>query len=196
MHNQHTNMNVLRESKETIMTRKLTMLALALVLVFTSVLAPFSSAFTPVASAKPASDLLTNIPVVGPLADGGTFEGTLSVIELAFENGSLLVSGVLEGTATSAAGVVTEITQTFTDVPASLLAERRCDILFLDLGPIFLDLLGLQVDLSRIILDIDAVAGAGNLLGNLLCAVAGLLDGDGPLSRILRLLDRINTILG
>jgi hypothetical protein len=53
---------------------------------------------------------------------------------------------------------------------------QECPILFLDVGPIFLDLLGLQVDVSQIVIDITAVAGEGNLLGNLLCAVAGLLD--------------------
>jgi len=53
---------------------------------------------------------------------------------------------------------------------------EECPILFLDVGPIFLDLLGLQVDVSQIVIDITAVAGEGNLLGNLLCAVAGLLD--------------------
>ena len=51
-----------------------------------------------------------------------------------------------------------------------------CDILFLDLGPISLNVLGLAVDLSRILLDIDAVPGAGNLVGNLLCAIANLLN--------------------
>jgi hypothetical protein len=52
-----------------------------------------------------------------------------------------------------------------------------CDVLFLDLESLFLDVLGLTVDLDPVILDINAVPGAGNLLGNLLCAVAGLLDG-------------------
>lgn len=52
----------------------------------------------------------------------------------------------------------------------------ECPILFLELGPLFLDLLGLEVSLSQITLDITAVTGEGNLLGNLLCAVAGLLD--------------------
>jgi hypothetical protein len=47
----------------------------------------------------------------------------------------------------------------------------------------------LKVDLSRVILDITAQTGAGNLLGNLLCAVTGLLDPDG-LARLL------NQILG
>ncbi len=78
------------------------------------------------------------------------------------------------------------------------LSPRR--ILFLDLGPIFLDVLGLVVDLSAITLDIHAVPGAGNLLGNLLCAVAGLLDGGlftGGLAGLLdRLLAIINNLLG
>jgi hypothetical protein len=55
----------------------------------------------------------------------------------------------------------------------------------LDIGPISLDLLGLKIDLSRIILDITAERGAGNLLGNLLCAVAGLLDNPTGLAKIL-----------
>lgn len=60
--------------------------------------------------------------------------------------------------------------------PAS---SHECDILHLVLGPLDLNILGLQVDLSQIVLDIVAQPGAGNLLGNLLCAVAGLLDGGG-----------------
>jgi len=45
--------------------------------------------------------------------------------------------------------------------------------------------LGLQVDLSRVVLDITAIQGAGNLLGNLLCAVAGLLDNPSGLATLL-----------
>jgi hypothetical protein len=63
--------------------------------------------------------------------------------------------------------------------------ETTCQILHLDLGPLSLNLLGLQVDLSRVVLDITAQAGAGNLLGNLLCAVAGLLDNPGGLANLL-----------
>ena len=59
------------------------------------------------------------------------------------------------------------------------------------LGPLDLDLLGLQVHLDKVVLDITAVPGAGNLLGNLLCAVAGLLDG-GPLAG---LLGQLNSLL-
>ena len=60
------------------------------------------------------------------------------------------------------------------------------------LGPLDLDLLGLQVHLDKIVLDIVAATGAGNLLGNLLCAITGLLDG-GPLAGLLA---QLNELLG
>jgi hypothetical protein len=170
------------------MKRTFAILALTLMLAFSAVLVP---ATTNTAYAQ--GGLLTNIPITGNLAGGGTFEGLLTITGFAFQNGQLLVSGVLTGIATQD-GVVTEITQTFTNIPANLLGgQQRCQILFLDLGPIFLDLLGLQVDLSRIVLDITAVGGQGRLLGNLLCAVAGLLDRGGPLGN---LLNQINRLLG
>ena len=50
--------------------------------------------------------------------------------------------------------------------------------------------LGLEIDLSRVVLDITAQAGAGNLLGNLLCGVANLLSDPNGLARLL------NQILG
>jgi hypothetical protein len=52
-----------------------------------------------------------------------------------------------------------------------------CPILHLELGPLDLNLLGLRVQLNQVVLDITAIPGPGNLLGNLLCAIAGLLDG-------------------
>src|SRR3954471_7489445 len=51
-----------------------------------------------------------------------------------------------------------------------------CPILHLDLGPLDLNLLGLHVHLNEVVLNVEAIPGAGNLLGNLLCAIAGLLD--------------------
>ena len=53
-----------------------------------------------------------------------------------------------------------------------------------------LDLLGLNVDLNQVVLNITAVPGAGNLLGNLLCSVAGLLDGSG-INGLANLLNRL-----
>jgi hypothetical protein len=68
-------------------------------------------------------------------------------------------------------------------------------ILELTLGPLHLDLLGLVVDLSQVDLDITAVPGEGNLLGNLLCSIAGLLDQGGSLDRIVRELNRVLVLL-
>jgi len=55
-------------------------------------------------------------------------------------------------------------------------ADADCPILHLQLSPIHLDLLGLNVDTSAICLDITAHQGEG-LLGDLLCGVANLLNG-------------------
>ena len=70
-----------------------------------------------------------------------------------------------------------------------------CDILNLVLGPLDLNLLGLEVHLNRVVLDIVATPGTGNLLGNLLCAVAGLLDNTGVLPQIRQILNSILAIL-
>lgn len=72
-----------------------------------------------------------------------------------------------------------------------------CNILHLVLGPLDLNLLGLAVHLNRVVLDITAISGAGNLLGNLLCAVAHLLDNTSPsLLDILRLSSLLSRITG
>ena len=72
-----------------------------------------------------------------------------------------------------------------------------CDILHLVLGPLDLNVLGLKVHLNRVVLDITAQPGSGQLLGNLLCAVAGLLDPGGTLSGLLGQLNTLlNQILG
>ncbi|WP_248905498.1 hypothetical protein [Halocatena marina] len=57
-------------------------------------------------------------------------------------------------------------------------SDGETQVLYLDLEGLFLDLLGLEVDLNEVILDVSAVRGSGNLLGNLLSEVAGLLDTD------------------
>ncbi len=72
-----------------------------------------------------------------------------------------------------------------------------CTILHLVLGPLNLNLLGLAVHLNRVVLDITANSGSGNLLGNLLCAVAHLLDNTSPsLTDLLQLSSLLNRIIG
>ena len=67
--------------------------------------------------------------------------------------------------------------RTRTSPPAARTPRRlppipnSCQVLNLVLGPINLNLLGLVVRTNQINVRIDAVPGAGNLLGNLLCSV-------------------------
>jgi hypothetical protein len=67
--------------------------------------------------------------------------------------------------------------------------QATCDILNLVLGPLHLDLLGLVVDLNEVVLDITGETGAGNLLGNLLCGLFGILDAPAGITEFLRVLD-------
>lgn len=88
-----------------------------------------------------------------------------------------------------------EVVGTFTGAVTP--EEATCDILNLVLGPLELDVLGLVVEIPEpVILNIFAQPGDGNLLGNLLCAVAGLLDRGGPLSGLSGLLNNILRALG
>jgi hypothetical protein len=75
-------------------------------------------------------------------------------------------------------------------------AQPACDVLHLVLGPLDLNLLGLRIQLNQVVLDITAVPGAGNLLGNLLCAIVGILDPPGPLGELVALLNRLLALLG
>jgi hypothetical protein len=124
-----------------------------------------------------------SIPIVGTVGGGGTFSGVFNLTSFSVQNGQVVANGTVSGLLTTATGVVTSVLQSVA-LPVSV-TQATCQILHLDIGPIFLDLLGLQVDLSRIVLDITAVSGAGNLLGNLLCAVAGLLNNPGGLAALL-----------
>lgn len=125
----------------------------------------------------------------------GGFVGTLTVSNFQVVNGLLSAIGSISGTVLNAAGgVAGTITQTIT---APLQVTGSCTILTLTLGPLDLNLLGLMIHLNQVVLNITAVSGAGNLLGNLLCAVANLLNGGGPLSTLLtNLTNLLNQILG
>jgi hypothetical protein len=202
--------------KEDLMVARRTVAVLGLVLLASSCSEPNPTSVEPVApSLAQASvhhrDLLSNLVVNGTLATGGFFEGVLSITEFAFEEERLLASGTLTY---GAEGV--EITQEFSRVAASLSSSGGgCRILSADLGPIFLDVLGLEVDLLPVELELRAQPGPENLLGNLLCAVATLLEVQEALTavlpakdvegealatlvvnKLLILLDRINDLLG
>ena len=145
------------------------------------------------AAAPPVTALAT--PITGTTSDGGTFAGTFTPSKFTAQNGKLLATGVVTGTVKNASGAtVGNVTQTVS-TPAAVTAAS-CSILNLVLGPLHLNLLGLVVDLNQVVLVITAVPGAGALLGNLLCAVAGLLDGTPTLGGLAALLNSILALLG
>jgi hypothetical protein len=163
-------------------------MALLVAILGAVVVAPLSAAAQPTSTAT--------FPVTGALDDGGTFTGEVTDLVFTNEGGVLTLTGTLTGTATDAVGTVTDITQAFTTTVDLTAGSTSCGILSLDLGPIFLDLLGLNVDLSPVTLDITAVTGSGNLLGNLLCVVVGLLDTPGGSGGLASVLNRLLMALG
>ncbi len=149
------------------------------------------AAFAPVnaMAAPPGTGNSLAIPITGS-GTAGTFAGTLNLTSFAVQNGQLIANGIVTGTVTNAGGAVTSIFQTIS-APVSNSTGSGCTILHLVLGPINLNILGLTVTTNQIVLDITAVPGPGNLLGNLLCSVANLLNNPNP-----GLANLLNQILG
>jgi hypothetical protein len=129
------------------------------------------------------------VPIEQTLTGIGTFTGQLAINSFQVVNGQLMAVGTLTGRLTDTAGNLLGTVATALTVPVA--AAGTCDILHLTLGPLDLNLLGLQVHLDRVVLDITAQSGPGNLLGNLLCSIANLLNGNGPLSQLVNALNQL-----
>ena len=148
--------------------------------------------------------------ITGETKSGRSVTGSFVPLKFIKRDGRIVVRGLVQGVvhkadgSTRTFGVVRTLrVKSINGTPATtngrvLAAAPACDVLKLVLGPLDLDLLGLQVHLDKVVLNIVAQSGAGQLLGNLLCAVAGLLDGglNGLLGRITNLLNRILAQLG
>ena len=117
-----------------------------------------------------------------------TATGQLRASGIAFVN---TASGTLVGTFNNAP-LTASTTAPASSTSAAAAAPTVCPILNLTIGPINLNLLGLVVRTNTIHLNITAVEAPGNLLGNLLCAVANLLNQvPPPLDQIVTLLNEI-----
>jgi hypothetical protein len=184
-----------------------TAVVLALIaLLGTAVLAPVG---TRVASAQTGSGATTSVTgsftctaagapssvctAAGQVVDYAT---TITITHFKNVGGHLLANGTAATTLTDAGTgtVLGTPTQTLTNIPVAS-ATGTCNILTLVLGPLHLNLLGLVVDLNQVNLVITAVQGPGNLLGNLLCAVANLLNRGVPLGSLAPLLNGILALL-
>jgi hypothetical protein len=165
------------------------LLALLLVVMPAIVMAAPASAM-PAARAPSAGGSLTTA-IMQTIAGVGTFTGTLTVTSFSVVNGVLNAVGTISGTLTDTAGnVVGTLTNAAITIPLSSVTGT-CTILTLHTGAINLSVLGLNVSLSPIDLVITATAAPGNLLGNLLCAVAHLLDSNASLGALASLLNQI-----
>lgn len=142
------------------------------------------------AHAAPRAGGTASAPITGV---AGLSNATLDITQ--FQNRDGVVTAV--GTVTGTVAGVTDTVPVAVPVIGGT-ANGSCQILDLVLGPLDLDLLGLVIHLDTVHLNITAQQGSGNLLGNLLCAVAGLLDGptNGPAAALTNLLNRILGLLG
>src|SRR4029453_11574088 len=140
------------------------------------------AAAAPAPAPKATAGTMTSA-VNGTFGNGGTVTGTFTPKRFAAQNGKVVAIGMLPSVLTDAAGSTVGSADTAVTLPVQLpqggdvSTMAVCPILHLVLGPLDLNLLGLTVHLNTVVLDITAISGPGNLLGNLLCAIAGLLDG-------------------
>ena len=144
------------------------------------------------APAAPVAALATPITGTG---DNGSFAGTFTPAKFTTKNGNLLANGVLSGTVTDSSGATVGTVNRTVSMPVAV-AAATCQVLNLVLGPLHLNLLGLVIDLNQVHLVITAVQAPGNLLGNLLCAIVHLLDGNPTATGLAALLNAILALLG
>jgi hypothetical protein len=159
----------------------------------------FGGAGTAVAQTAPS--LTQVVPITGTAPNGKTFNGTYTIQRFTTRNGKLFAVGTLKGKLKNR-----PVTRSNVRIPAKLTnsgaqaaqippTPNACQILSLTLQPIDLNLLGLRVRTSRIDLLIEGVRGAGNLLGNLLCGITGILDpntlANTPLGQLTQILNAL-----
>src|SRR3954463_15361995 len=160
------------------------------------------------AAAAPANAGLLINGLSGNTIDKNRATGTFSSASLLIqkvgldnETRTLKVYGLVTGTYTDSGGTphavknkpVVAIATLASGIDGSRARAPSCSILNLILGPLHLNVLGLVIDLNQVVLNITGQTGVGELLGNLLCGLAGLLDpGLGPLGQITQQLNQIN----
>jgi hypothetical protein len=164
---------------------------------------------TGIASAQESPARLTQVvPVTGTK----NFKGTYTIERFINRGGKLYSVGTIKGkvrgkrvtkqnvrmpaSVANASGTAARASQQPPPLPLPPLpAGNACSILSLDLGPVNLNLLGLVVRTNQIQLRIDAVQGAGNLLGNLLCGITGILNpgaiASTPLAQLAQILNAL-----
>ncbi len=137
----------------------------------------------PAAAAQTKAPLTKVVAMTATAKNGKKFTGTYTISRFTQSGGKVYAVGKLKGTLKGRT-----VRKSNVRIPVSLARSQAaaaqlpnptagaCQILDLVLQPIDLNLLGLHLATSRIEVLLEAIPGAGNLLGNLLCAITGILD--------------------
>lgn len=141
-----------------------------------------------------------NVPVTGTAGNGKSFTGHYNVTQFVARNGKTYALGTLTGKVgnrtVKRSNVAIPVSMgSGSSTPLTAHAAATCQILNLVLGPLHLNLLGLHVDLNQVVLNITGVTGTGQLLGNLLCGVANLLNPGLPAGQLAGLLNILQQVL-
>ncbi|MGB9184228.1 MAG: hypothetical protein WCB67_09180 [Solirubrobacteraceae bacterium] len=139
-----------------------------------------------------------NVPISGTAHNGKKFTGNFSVNQFLTRAGTKYAVGTLTGQIGHRS-----VTQSNVALPVQVGGQNgqagtaaTCPVLHLVLGPLDLNLLGLKVHLNQVVLDITAQSGPGNLLGNLVCSVANLLNQPAlPVQQLTGLLNILQQLL-
>ena len=145
----------------------------------------FVAALVAVALAALAGTAVAASPApstAAPAAAVGTLKLDLVVSKVVAEGKQLVAHGEVVGTVQTATGTrvvreafsapVRTLTRSAKGMRSTQRAARICDVLNLNLAPLRLELLGLIIELDRVVLNIRANS-RGGLLGSLLCGLAG-----------------------
>ena len=133
-------------------------------------------------AATPAATTPTNT-TAGAVASAGTLDLRFVLTKVVASGKQLIAHGEVVGTVKTATGTTQVVRKPFSAPVRSLTRStqgtrstqattRICDILNLNLAPLRLELLGLIIELDRVVLNIRANS-RGGLLGSLLCGLAG-----------------------
>jgi hypothetical protein len=141
-----------------------------------------------------------SIPITGKATNGKAFTGHFNVTQFVARGGKAYAVGTLTGKLGNKTVKKTNLAipvsmGSGSISPLSAHAAATCQILNLVLGPLHLNLLGLHVDLNQVVLNITGVTGTGQLLGNLLCGVANLLNPGLPAGQLAGLLNIVQQVL-
>lgn len=181
------------------LTKLLTVaLSAALMMLFGGVSATIANSAPP-----PSTGNQNVVKVTGTAANGAKFNGqfTATGAQAGESATGAVLNGQLTGTLTSPGpgssapggqGPGAQQVDQAVQMPIAAI-NGTCNVLDLTLGPLDLNLLGLEVRLDQVHLVINANP-SGGLLGQLLCSLAGGLNG--PLDTIIGLLNQILGALG